>query len=274
MVRPLLALAVLLSLAVAPDVARAQEPSESEMAAARELFQSGLEHARAGRWDDARADFERSWSIAQVPTTLLNLAGAQAESGQLVAALESYREFLPLATGRRAARYRVQAEEALAALEARVPKLELSIDGLQEGDVITVDGDEISQAIVGVPLPVDPGPHEVVVTRSGAEVGRGEITLSEGGTQPLVVELRAPDPGAAIAPETVAAAAAGDPTGAERMTGDPDDDAEGGGVASSPWLWTGVGAVVLAGVLAAIIATRGGDSPYRGNFGDGREIFE
>lgn len=42
-----------------------------------------------------------------------------------------------------------------------------------------------------------------------------------------------------------------------------EDEDEGGGVASSPWFWTGITAVVLGAVLTGLLVSRGGDS-YEG----------
>lgn len=165
----------------------AQEPSSSEMAAARRLFRSGLEHAEAGRWAQARADFERSYGLARVPVTLFNLAGAQAETGALVAAAESYRSFLQVANEGRAARYRDAATQALAELEPRISSLRLEAPGLAEGDVLRIDDDEISHAALGVAFPVDPGEHRVEILRGERSVVTETLTLAPGEERALTL---------------------------------------------------------------------------------------
>ena len=121
------------------SAARAQDgPSASEVAAARDLFRSGVEALSAEQWEDAARDFERSFALAQRPNTLLNLATAQSELGRVVAAIESYRGYLSLSDEDDDRRPAV--EQAIAELEPRVAHVTLELDGFEEGDVLTLDG--------------------------------------------------------------------------------------------------------------------------------------
>ena len=86
----MLAIAMLIGGAVAirPSTpAAAQDVSASELEAARSLYEQGLRHARAGRWQEAREAFGRSLDISERPSTLLNFAGALVETSELVAAI-------------------------------------------------------------------------------------------------------------------------------------------------------------------------------------------
>jgi hypothetical protein len=259
-VRFLLAIVVLWA---APVQATAQpaEPSPAEMRAARRLFQSGLRAARDGRWDEALRDFERSYAIAEVPTTLLNLAGAQVQTGRLVTGAASYRLFLTRAEGGRAAAYRGEAEAALRAVEARIPRITVRVRGLAADDAIELDGSTVSRGEVGTPLPVDPGEHVIRVRRDGATAAEERVSVSEGERRQLVLSV----PALPVA----RVPSAGGPL--ERTGADDDDDRS---AAASPWLWTGVGAAVVAGVLTAVLVTRGrGSDLYRGNVDPGRVEF-
>ena len=258
-------LCLLCSVASAFPASAQDRPSDSEMAAARQLFQSGLRHARQGEWEDARGDFERSYDIAPVPTTLLNLAGAQVQTGQLVAGAESYRRFLSRATSGRAARYREQAETALAAVEERIPRLVIGAHGIREGDLLMVDDAEVSQGVMGMPLPVDPGEHTLRVVRNGEPVAEERVTLAEGEEKRVALDVPAP----AELP-TVAEASPSEPSSV------PLEDApgEGGSLLASPWLWTGVGAAVVGAVVIALVLASGGEEePYVGNLGPGMVEF-
>lgn len=254
-------LALFLSTVAALDAspAAAQEASSSEMAAARNLFRTGLAHAEAGRWEQARADFERSYGLARVPVTLFNLAGAQAETGQLVRAAESYRRFLQAANEGRAARYREAAQTALAELEPKIPSVRLEASGLAEHDVLRVDDDEVARAVLGIEYPLDPGEHRVAVLREGSVVVEETFSLSEGESR--AVTLLAPSVN--VAPDHVALT--------EVTTETPDVTTETPrerSVARSPWLWIAIGVVVVAGATTAIVlATRDDASPYQGNAG-------
>ncbi|MCA9612460.1 MAG: hypothetical protein R3B99_17370 [Polyangiales bacterium] len=242
-------------------LAQAQSPTSSEMAAARQLFRSGLEHAEAGRWTDARADFERSYGLARVPVTLFNLAGAQAETGQLVTAAESYRRFLQEADEGRAARYRESAERALAELEPRIPRLRLEVNGLGEGDVLRIDDDEVSRAVLGVAFPLDPGEHLVAVVRRGDVVVDERVTLNVGEERAVTLLV----PALQVRPAEVARAEVEAETTPVEVPPSRDEERS---IARSPWLWIAVGVVVVAGATTAVVlATRDDASPYQGNAG-------
>lgn len=259
---------------IVPGALAQAEPSAAEMAAARRLFRSGLGHARAGRWEQAREDFERSYETAPVPTTLLNLAGAQVETGQLVSGAESYRRFLAEATEGRAAAYRDQAQSALDALDARLARVTVEVEGLAANDEVRLDGDALPHGSLGQAVPVDPGEHAVAVARSGGTIAEERFTLREG--QERRVSLEVP----AVAVPSVAESSASEPSSDEALSvfgRREDGDGEDGGVLASPWFWTGVGAVVIgAAVVVILVATADGgqEDPFQGNLGVGQVMFE
>jgi len=262
----------LVSLLAFHAAAQAPTPSQSEMAMARRLFREGLTHAHAGEWEPARASFERSYAIAAVPVTLLNLAGAQVQLGQLVAGRESYRNFLTSAeAGGRAARYRTQAEEAIAALEPRIAHLTLRVNGLHEGDELRVGGVALNRAVLGGDLPVDPGDTQVEVLRSGAVVSSETFELAEGQSRIVTLVVHAGAPSPAQAAQASMDGDDGEPAVAVIPSQDEDS---GSSIVRSPWLWAGVGVVVVGAVVAGVlIASSGGGSPYQGNLGSGGVTF-
>ncbi|AKF07510.1 tetratricopeptide repeat protein [Sandaracinus amylolyticus] len=233
-----------------------------DMEQARALFQAGLAAAREARWDEAREAFERSLAIAERPNTLLNLAGAQAQTGRLVAAVASYRRFLELATSGREARYRSQAGDALAALEPRIARLTIATAGLEDDDEVQLDGTTVTS--LAASIPVDPGAHVARIVRDGEEVARQSIALGEGEVR--TVALEAPRVVARAEPVAVAA-----PFVVERE--DERDQGDG-----DTWLWVGigVGAAVVVGVAigVAVAVTSSESGPlYSGNLGDGMARF-
>lgn len=243
-------------------VASAQ--SSSEIGAARGLFQQGLAAAREGRWEDALAHFERSYAIAPRPTTLLNLAGAQAQTGRLVAGAESYRRFLAEARRGREARYRPQAEEALAAVEARLAHVVVRVEGLTDGDVVVLDGVELARAALGVEMPVDPGTRTLLVRRGGNDRAREVVVLAEGERREIAVDASV-DLTVVAERDTTAA-----PDAALRADSPPADD-------SGLWigLGVGIGVLVAAGVALAVGLVVDAESAiYTGNLGPGTLQFE
>jgi tetratricopeptide (TPR) repeat protein len=240
--------------------AHAQEASSAEMSAARDLFREGLEAARAERWEEAREAFSRSFDIVPRNSTLLNLAGAQAETGRLVAARASYRRFLDQA-GARERPLVASAEEALADVDRRIARVTIEAPGLVDEDEVWLDDDVVGHASLGVPLPVDPGDHVITVARGGAAAGEASFTVAEGeATEVRVAVTEREEPAAvAILPSAT-------------ETADRDDD---GSIWASPWLWIAVGVVVVAAVAipVGIAASSSPAEPYRGNLGAGSLSF-
>lgn len=258
------ALTLAVALAVAAPLAGAHAQTASETAAARRLFRQGLAAARGGEWAEAVASFERSYAIAPRPNTLLNLAGAQAQTGALVAATESYRRFLAEATGRRSRRLRARAAAELEELEGRLAHLTVTVDGLTESDSVRLDGEELSRALLGVDFPVDPGARVLLVRRGARDLVREELTLAEGerrdvsldATPNLEVSVDA-RPG-----ELPPSALEADPPG-------DDDTAVIVGVS------IGVGvAVVAAAIITAVVLLEDGAQPHQGSFGEGSLTFD
>src|SRR5687767_3253174 len=240
-----------------PAAVQAQGPSAEELAQARALFEQGLEAARAERWDEARELFERSLAAAPVPTTRFNLAGAEVRSGRLLQGARSYRTFLSEATTGRATRYRAEAQQALAEVEARLAHVAVVADGLEPNDRVTLDGEEIG-GVADEELEASPGDHVVAIVRGGREVARERFTLAERErrTVTLVPSVLAPEPSAQPLPEVQPPAE------------------EGSSFLSYSLYWGGAAALVVAVIVVVLVASSGGDDPFRGNLGAGMGTFE
>jgi hypothetical protein len=183
--RRLPSVSVVLGLALASALAHAGNPR------AEELFRQGRDAMSAGDLATACTRFEESLALESSVGPLLNLADCQEQRGKLVRALELWKEGLsrmPEDDGRRDL-----ARRRITDLERRGPKIVVSAAA---GARILIDS-EAAQA--GVPHPVDPGHHVIVVT--GADGSRRiEVDVTEG--QALPVDATASGPGAA--PPTVA----------------------------------------------------------------------
>lgn len=237
-----------------------------DTARARELFQSGLEAARGQHWVEARDAFSQSLAIAERPSTLLNLAGAQIQTGQLVEGAASYRRFLELAASGRDAAHRREAQSALDGVEPRIPHVTLTVEGMARGDEVRLDDHVVMPAALGTQVALDPGAHEVVVQRAGRAISSQRFQLSEGASIEIAVSVTGP-----VAPATVAATA--DPQPMDQAIAmpveapPPSDD-------TGVWIGVGIGvgaAVVIGVVVAVVFATQdqGTASPYQGNLGAG-----
>jgi hypothetical protein len=273
------ALAIALTLTPLSLASAQRTPTANEVALARQEFDAGNFSVRDAQWEQALQHFTRSYELAPRPVTLLNLAGAQAQTGKLVAASESYRRFMSTASERDAERYRAQAEQALAAIEARFAHVQVEIEGLRDDDEVSLDDAPLSHASLSLTMPLDPGQHTLTVRRSRREVARSTFSAREGETSAVRLEVSA----AAAIPtpeDTARGAQGGAATSALGLDGASDtapaDDEGGGGLFASPWFWLVTGVVVAGAATAVIVvATSGGTpDPFQGTLTPGSIVVE
>jgi len=234
-------------LCLAPSLALAQ----NNEARAREAFQAGLDAVRAGQWEQARQHFQSSYDLSPRPTTLINLAGALVQTGRWIEATETYHRFLSQAHTGPAAEHRPAAEEALARLQERLPKVRVRVVDGQVGDRVTLDGRPLLAAALTRDLPLDPGDHVLVLERVGQPPVRMPFRADEGVVREVVLTTT---------PQIV-------PSGPSETVTPP---VGGGSVFESPWFWIISGIVVAGGVALALGLTfglQGGPQPYTGNLG-------
>jgi hypothetical protein len=267
----ILACALAIGIAVAPRTAFA-DPSAAETSVARDHFKEGMEAGKAGRWEEARAAFQRSYDVWPRPLTLLNLAGAQAESGKLVLASESYRKFVREASAPgadpKAVEQKAAAQQSLASIEARLPRVRIRVDGQQEGDTVEMDGQPLSNGMLGVYFPADPQEHRLAVTRGGAQVATTTFRLQEKETKDVALAAPPPATPAGSAGSRPESPAWFKPTPAQPRPAE--QPSSGGSIFSSPWFWGITGVVVAAGAVTGVVlatSSSGADAPapYTGN---------
>lgn len=259
-------LAMVMFATVAPmAAAQGEQPTPSEIAAARSLFQSGLEAAKKGRWREARIRFLRSYNIAQRPATMLNLARAEKETKHFVEAVDHYRRFLATVQDGPLAQFRDEAEQSLAEAKRRSSAIIVRVVGLHRDDALEVDKQLVPRDVLGVPFALNPGKHRVRVVRDGRGIRSTSLRLREGERRnlELTVPVKSPVQGAAAAPS------AGD-----SLRETPEDS--GGGLFSSPVFWVSVAVVLAAGATAAtlwILSNDDDEQAPQGNLGPGTIEF-
>jgi hypothetical protein len=227
-------------------------PSAAETATARALFREGVELADGRRWVEAADRFERVLAIRWSSAAAYNLAGALTELGRLVEACEGYRAVIRHDGA--PAKMRAEARRALSRLEGRLGSLRVDVTGDPTGVEVHVDGLPLPRAAWGVSVPTNPGPHVIVATRAGRELGHTEVLLGTGGPLHDAVVLHAPP--AAPSPGAVAAAydPTGDADGGAGPQGKPGDDPP---ITETWWFWTGAGVVATTAVAVLLIALVG-----------------
>ncbi len=157
---------------------------------AEALFRAGREASERGDHTVACQRFAESFRLDAAPGTLLNLAACQEALHRLAEAWESYQH---LADSLAPSDDRLPVvKERLAALEVRLPRLTLQAES--KGPPVTVlrDGAQLSSAALGVPLPMDPGEHRIVVRAALRQTREYVVILDEG--ERLKLRFTAGDP--------------------------------------------------------------------------------
>jgi hypothetical protein len=153
-------------MALASSAAWAQE---HHAAAAEALFDEGLTLFDAGHYEEACSKFQASQRLDPAVGTLLNLGRCFEKSGMTASAWATYRQVQAVAIREADPRRQQAAHERELALEKRLSMLVIDVapSAVVPGLVIRRDGSPIDRAEWGVPIPVDPGNHEVEVSADG-----------------------------------------------------------------------------------------------------------
>jgi hypothetical protein len=181
---------------MATSLAQAQ-PSAAQKETARGLMAEARELRERGDLQGALTRFSAADSLMGVPTTGFEMAVTQADLGKLVEARETLRRVLALPQGPddpepfQEARSKARALDQR--LQGRIGALHFVVTGVaaSESLVVTVDGESVPVAALGLPFRVNPGRH-VVVARAGGREAKNEIDALESRTVKVELPLAAP----------------------------------------------------------------------------------
>ncbi|HEY1537381.1 MAG TPA: hypothetical protein VGF76_25345 [Polyangiaceae bacterium] len=204
--------------------------TDDDRAGARVAATEGVKASNEKRWADAADLFTRAESLVHSPVHLLYLARAQEKLGHLVKARENYtrviREHLGADSPDAFKQAQASAQQEASALEPRLAAITVKLGG-QKGDVtVTMDGEKVPPALVGLPLPVDPGSHSFQAAGTDLKSDPVAVTVTEGGKDSLTLVVKsapgtvapfstppAATPAAAAGPAATPTAAVATPTG-------------------------------------------------------------
>lgn len=250
------ALATLLSLH--PWNACAQQTTGGEStAAARALFEEGLQFVEAQQWAEAVDRFGRVLAIRASAIVSYNYASALVKLERLVEASRALRGVIadPSASSEV-----VEAARALLeGVEPRIGQLTVRLRGDAARVVVTLDDDPLPEGSIGIAVPVDPGERVVRVTRDGLPIARRVVNVVEGAPlHNLTIDV-------VPTPTEVAVASPSGPND-DRAHLAANEHADSGG--GTPWGWIIGGSVVAVGVavvVAVLVASPSDPDPVRGN---------
>jgi hypothetical protein len=175
-----------------PRLATAQQPSGPEAALpaeATKLFDEGRALADAGDYRAACPKFERSLEFRHGIATLFNLADCYEHLGRTASAYALFTE-VAVATRELGQEQRLAlARSRRDALESRLSRLQIELQGAPQGIEVTRDGKLLVADQLGTPTPVDPGSREISARAPGKKPWRMLIEIAD---KPGVVFLTIP----------------------------------------------------------------------------------
>lgn len=170
------------------------DPSPQDIAQARDLGQQAQAAFDAGNF----AESEKLWNAAAnlypaAPTLTLGLARTQAKLGKLVLAQESYNKIIREQSQNTNAppAFKDALESAKAevgAVSAKIASVVIHVDG-PPNPVVTIDGQPVSSAGLGLKRPVDPGSHVVKAEAAGYKAAETTFQVAESGSAEAKLKL-------------------------------------------------------------------------------------
>lgn len=145
--------------------------------------------AQDGKCDEAIPHFVESLKLDTKAITLINLAACEEKTQKLADALGHWVEARARAQAEGNAAIQEEAEKKAKALEARIPKLTVVLAGAPPDAEVVRDGVALGVASLGVPLPVNPGAHTLVVRAKGHADTSENVTIAEGETKRVELKL-------------------------------------------------------------------------------------
>ncbi len=160
---------------------------------ANALYDQGQALLKAGNQAAGCAKFEASLALSPAASTMINIARCHQQEGKLATAWAEYTQALRLNGDTAGAERRKALEElarqdprARAALAQAAHRARASAAGCQ----VRSDDKELPMGALGEALPADPGPHVVRVSAPGYREETRSVTLEEGKTTGVEIELQ------------------------------------------------------------------------------------
>lgn len=209
----------------AAGVARADDAADT--ATARALGVEGVTLAESGRCREAIEKLERAEKLHHAPTTATRLGECEIDVGRIVLGTERLQRVVrePLAPNAHPAFVAAvaRAQKALQRALPRIATLRISVSAPPGSKLaVVIDDEPVPDAVVDMDRRIDPGVHHVQVTAPGLVPSSAMVTIDEGQTQSVALELP-PDPNAiskSTGPEPRAPShehAATEPTGGSKV---------------------------------------------------------
>jgi hypothetical protein len=170
----------------APGSKKGDEPPPAQVKKARDLWYRGVDAFRNGDYDAARLAFAECYQLMPKSDVLRNLSISEIQSGHYVSAAR-HLSLLLAAPGELQGNVREEATHRLAQAEAEIGQLSISVD--VTGAEIGVDGAVIGRSPLEGNWYIEPGQHEITVSKPGYPVESRQVFALAGVAIPVNVSL-------------------------------------------------------------------------------------
>lgn len=182
--------------ASAPALAADDDGDASVRYAARFVAERGARALDRGELEEALRLFNVAEQLFHAPTLVLAIAQTEARMGRWAEARKHYQQVLGEDLPKNAPppfrQAQKTAQEELAALDPRIPRLVLTVKGSDGPVEVRVDGKPVPVETIEAGLPVSPGRHDVVVVASG-DVRVAEVKVAPKERRDVVIDFDAAD---------------------------------------------------------------------------------
>jgi tetratricopeptide (TPR) repeat protein len=254
---PSVARALLLALAVLSARPAEAAPSKKDLREAKAAFAAGKRDFDAGRFEEAIKLYGKAYDLSALPAILFNIAQCHKKLSNWERASSYFQRYLELAP-------KPIANEQLA--RSLLAEVKVKLAEIAEAKAVAARAPETAAKGAGATAAASTGgpagTGATAAASTGSPAGTGATAATSTGSPPAS--------GAATATAAASTAPARPEKAEPAVVPDealkaPDEDEvrqEGGGIATKWWLWTVVGAAVVAGsVTAAVVATRPAGRP-------------
>lgn len=174
------------------------DPTEADVATARELAKQAFTAYDAQDYAKAEGLFDRASQLYPAPTIFLGLARSRVKLGKYVKARENYNAIIKKNLAEDASDAFVEAQAAarteVTTIEPKIAWVTITVRGVDPAAImLTLDGEEMRTAAIGVRRPVDPGSHVVRATGEAITPHESSFDIGEGATKTVEVALQAND---------------------------------------------------------------------------------
>jgi hypothetical protein len=154
------------------------DPVSAEIVLARALFAEARAAEEAKDWALAASKLRDAIAIKETGGLRFHLAYCEEQQGMLVEALVDYERSDDLTVGTNE-EFRAQLPVKRESLRRRIPTVTLLIPPQPANPTLTVDGHPMPPAVLGKPIPMNPGRHVLVLSAPDHTAFTTAVTLNE-----------------------------------------------------------------------------------------------